>query len=157
MAPDDPRPLVSKPPAAVPETAHVLWVRKQLNAIPSANLGVAAEVISARLRIVLVRWLGPDASHALIQWALDDVKPAHPVLSGARCEAGCVVGLAADGTLHDPGAMTDGFTALVVALGDRLGRVVGEEMAWRLVEQSESLGRGTGKPGEPWMNDRRKV
>jgi hypothetical protein len=127
----------SKAPAAARKPERRLWIREQLNAIPPADLGAAAEAISARLRTVLVRWIGTDACHTLMQRALDDVKPTHPALIGARCDPGCVVVLATDGAVHQPGAVRDGFIALVEALGDRLGRVVGEEMAWRLVEQAE--------------------
>jgi hypothetical protein len=75
-----------------------------------------------------------------MQRALDDVKPSYPALTGARCEAGYIVGLATDDVGQDPGALRDGFGALVEAFVSRLGRVVGEEMALRLVEQAQSPG-----------------
>lgn len=127
--------------AAGREAARRLVARQQSGASAFPDAGKAAEAISGRLRVVLVRWIGADAWQVVLQEALNDVRPSFPGLTGARCEAGRVIGLGADGST--PEAVVDGFAGLLGAVVERLARVVGEGMALRLLEQAAA----------PWPDD----
>lgn len=129
------------PSAAARDTTRRFVARQQLTIVPPGDTGAVAEEVSARLRTLMVQWVGPEAWHALLQRALEEVRPEFLALKGAYCEGGRVRGLATNGATNgkalDPDAVADGFAGLVGALVGRLGRVVGDEMALRLVELAQ--------------------
>ena len=87
----------------------------------------------------LSRWVGIEGSNALVARALARARADHPALSNVRYtsqSAVCLDGLAESARLHGAGAATDGVVAILTALIDLLGRLIGEDLAMRLVEQS---------------------
>jgi hypothetical protein len=138
---------MSDPSAAAADTTRRLVAWQQLTALLPGDTGAAAEAVSARLRTVMVQWVGSEAWHALLQRSLEEVQPSFPVLAGAHCEDGLVLGLAKNGSTNgkamDREAVANGFAGLVGALVGRLGRVVGEEMALRLVELAQDTNHET--------------
>jgi len=87
------------------------------------------------LEVALSRWIGSEGYRALLLNAGRLTLPAHPALSAV---------LTIDGfrpcTPREPSATTDslasGVVALLEVLMELLGRIVGDEMAERLVDQA---------------------
>ena len=122
--------------AAAKEAACQLWVHKGLDAAAPEEMAAAAEQGCARLRAGLTRWIGSDGYSALVDRALQQARVGHPALAGLQCQAGDVQGVAAVVGVHGAAEVSEGILALVALLIDLLSRVIGEEMAVRLVEQA---------------------
>ena len=87
------------------------------------------------LRAGLSRWVGAMGYHALIDRALLLARAEHPALGDFSCLGGDEPGTIAAVRAHGAGGVTAGVVELVTALMELLGRIIGEEMAVRLVEQ----------------------
>lgn len=100
---------------------------------------VAVHAAGERAYRVLSRWLGSTGADVLFARALAQARIEHPALSGIRLrvqpEPG-VEGVRESIAIHGADAVAAGLEALLVALLQLLGRLVGEDMATRLVEQS---------------------
>jgi hypothetical protein len=116
--------------------ARRLWERAVASLAEGADAYAATDRVLADLEHGLHRWIGAEGYAALLQRAVALTLPAHPAL--VRIE---------DLGLRSPprqaATVTDdeiraGVVALLVALMELLGRIIGVEMAMRLVEQ---LGR----------------
>ena len=80
--------------------------------------------------------MGDDGCAALLARALARTEGAHPVLTVMRrITDGDIVldGVAAGVERHGIGAVTAGLEALFAALTDILGRLIGEDMALRVM------------------------
>lgn len=87
----------------------------------------------------LSRWVGVDGSTALFARAIAEAKLEHPALSNVRYSrhsSVCLDGLAESAQIHGSRAAAEGVTAVLTALIELLGRLIGEDLAIRLVEQS---------------------
>jgi hypothetical protein len=84
----------------------------------------------------LTRWIGSDGYRALVDRALEQARGGHPALAGLQCQTGDVQGVAAIMREHGAAEVREGILALVALLIELLSRVIGEEMAVRLVEQA---------------------
>lgn len=122
--------------AVAAETARQLWAHEGLEAGAPEEMAAAAERGCARLRAGLTRWIGSDGYRALVDRALEQARAGHPSLAGLQCQAGDVQGVAAAVGAHGAAEVREGILALVGRLIDLLSRVIGEEMAVRLVEQA---------------------
>lgn len=122
--------------AAATETARQLWAHEGLDAGALEEMAAAVERGCARLRAGLTRWIGSDGYRALVDRALEQTRAVHPALAGLQCPADDVQGVAAIAGVHDAAEVREGILALVALLIDLLSRVIGEEMAVRLVEQA---------------------
>jgi hypothetical protein len=122
--------------AAATEAARQLWARERLDASAPEEMAAATEQGCARLRAGLTRWIGSDGYHALVDRALEQARMGHPALAGLQCQAGDLQGVAAVVGVHGAAKVREGILALVALLIDLLSRVIGEEMAVRLVEQA---------------------
>jgi hypothetical protein len=129
--------------AAAAEAARQLWGQQGLDAGGPEEMAAAAEQGCARLRAGLTRWIGSDGYRALADRALQQARAGHPVLAGLQCQAGDVQGVAAAVGVHGAAEVREGIIALVALLIDLLSRLIGEEMAMRLVEQAWT---GSGRP-----------
>jgi hypothetical protein len=92
--------------------------------------------------------MGDDGCTALLARALARTESAHPVLTIIRrISNGDIVldGVAAGVESHGVGAVILGLEALFTALTDILGRLIGEDMALRVME----LGAPRAQRGEP--------
>ena len=124
-------------PAAASETARRLWARAGGDGGAPEEVGAAADRLCAQLRAGLGRWIGAEGYRALLERALELARPEHPALGGLSCLGG-------DGSLttaavraHGAGETAASFVALVAKLIELLGRIIGVEMALRLVAQTE--------------------
>ena len=129
--------------AAATEAARRLWAHEGLDAGAPEEMAAAAEQGCARLRAGLTRWIGSDGYRALVDRALEEAREGHPALAGLQCQAGDVQGVAAAVGVHGAAEVREGILALVALLIDLLSRLIGEEMAMRLVEQAWA---GSGRP-----------
>jgi hypothetical protein len=121
-------------PTAATDAARRLWARTAADGSASEEVAAAADRMCTQLRAGLGRWIGAEGYRALLERALGLARVEHPALGGLSCLGG-------DGTMtmaavraHGAGEVAAGLVALVATLIDLLGRIVGEEMALRLVE-----------------------
>jgi hypothetical protein len=127
--------------------ARRLFTNPGLSATTDADRGsddtvqtvAAAEQAARRLGDGLSRWFGPFGYHALLTRALVEAQGAHPVLGAVVVRSALepfLDGLADGAQAHGIAAMTYGVTAVLATVIDLLGRLIGEDMALHLVEQS---------------------
>ena len=103
------------------------------------DAAAVVHVVCERVYQELARWIGANGCQALFTRALAQAQVAHPVLGQIRI--GGRSGPALDGVTesirsHGESAVATGLEALLVALLELLGRLIGDGMAGRLVEQS---------------------
>ena len=100
---------------------------------------VAATRICEQLYRDLSRWIGTDGCHALFARALTRTQSGHAALRDVRLGGAtdsCLEGVAESVQVHGASAVAAGLEAMLVALLELLGRLIGEDMATRLIEQS---------------------
>lgn len=102
---------------------------------------LAAQVACERTYRDLTRWLGPSGSHALLTRALAQAQAEHPFLKeihiGRRSEPG-LDGVTGIVQAHGATAVAAGLEAVLEKLLGLLGRLIGDDMAGQLVEQSRT-------------------
>ena len=129
--------------AVATEASRQFWAHDGLEAGAPEEMAAAAEQGCARLRAVLTRWIGSEGYRALVDRALEQARAEHPAIAGLQCQAGDLEGIAASVGVHSAAEVREGILELVARLIDLLSRLIGEEMATRLVEQA---GAGGGRP-----------
>jgi len=96
----------------------------------------------------LTRWLGPYGVHALMTRALARVRPAHPALAGVAVAGRSgitgsplthLAGWGAVAREHGIAATMDAAAAVLASLGEQMGRLIGEELATTLLDQSVAM------------------
>jgi hypothetical protein len=105
----------------------------------TAQTVAAAEQAARLLGDALSRWFGPYGYHALLTRALVEARGAHPVLAAVSVRSPLepfLDGLVEGARAHGNRAMTTGVTTVLATVIDLLGRLIGEDMALYLVEQS---------------------
>jgi hypothetical protein len=121
--------------AGATEAAQRLWARAAGDSSAPEDVAAAAERICTQLRAGLGRWIGAQGYRVLLERALSQTRAEHPALGGLACLAEYELVTAAAEPAQGPGDVAAGLVALVAALVDLLGRIIGDEMAVRLVEQ----------------------
>lgn len=100
----------------------------------------AADRVCRRVSDELSRWIGNDGCRALFARALATAQAdGHPALDAVRTSARsvyCLDGLTESAARHGAAAANDGATATLSALIELLGRLIGDDMALHLLEQS---------------------
>jgi hypothetical protein len=129
-------PEMTEVSATATEAARQFWAHDGLGTGTPEEIAAAAEQGCARLRAVLTRWIGSDGYRALVDRALEQARAGHPAIAGLQCQAGDMQGVAAAVGMHSAAEVREGILALVARLIDLLSRLIGEEMATRLVEQA---------------------
>jgi len=127
---------MTKGSVAATDAARGLWARAAGSAGAPEEIAVAAERLCTGLRAGLGRWIGAEGYRALLDRALGLVRAKHPVLDGLSCLGGDEPLTAAAVRAHGAAEVAAGMEALVAALIELLGRIIGEDMAVRLVEQA---------------------
>ncbi len=138
------RSLMSRTHATAHSVARRVWERATSAAPQSTSrstsranddAGTTAMRLLHDLEVALSRWIGAEGYRALLLNAARLTLPAHPALSAVVT----VDGFRAT-TPHAATAPTDaigsGVVALLEVLMKLLGRIVGDEMAVRLVDQA---------------------
>jgi hypothetical protein len=102
-------------------------------------VAAATERACARVSADLSRWFGIDGTDALFTRALVRAQADHPALANVRYSRQstvCLERLSESARIHGAKAATDGVAAILTALIELLGRLIGQDIAMRLVEQS---------------------
>jgi len=87
----------------------------------------------------LSRWVGSDGCHALFTRALAEARAEHPALQQIRLRARSdpyVDGVAETIIARGEPATADALEAMLVRLVELLGRLIGDDMATKLIERS---------------------
>ncbi len=143
----------SFPSTAAPDVVGRLFSHALGGAEGDAALLAAADLLCARLADGLALWFGSDGSRALVKRALVRVQPAHPSLvaltvgprTGPRT-APYLTGLADNARIHGAMNVAAGVVALLGALTEALCRLLGDELAVRILEQSAGASVATAVP-----------
>jgi hypothetical protein len=129
---------------ALPSPASLQIARRLLtrevapaNERDPAKAGVALQRTFVRVSENLRDSIGEDGSTALLARALASTEAEHPALKNIRRlnEGGIHLdGVVASVEAHGVAAVTAAIEALLAALVDILGRLIGEDMAIRLID-----------------------
>ncbi|MBA3343791.1 MAG: hypothetical protein H0T44_00615 [Gemmatimonadales bacterium] len=131
--------MTLRSPAAT-NAARRLWPRRPGDVSDPEEVAAAANRVCVQLRSGLARWVGSEGYRALLDRALGESAAHHPVLSSLSCHEGDEQAAVAAVRAYGSAEVAAGMVALVATLIDLLGRIIGEEMAVRLVEQSATPG-----------------
>jgi len=107
-------------------------------------VGAALQRTCLRVSENLRDAMGEDGSNALLARALARTESEHPALKSAyrRHQGGIHLdGVIASVEAHGVAAVTAAIEALLAALVDILGRLIGEDMAIRLIDQDAPRSR----------------
>lgn len=117
------------------DVARRLWARTAGESTAPEDVAAAADRMCAQLRAGLSRWIGAAGYNALLERAIGLARAKHPALSGLAClgEDGPATAAAIRG--HGAPDVAAGQVMLVAGIVELLGRIIGEEIAMRLVEQ----------------------
>ena len=126
------------------DVARRLWVRSGGGSDSPEAVGAASVRVARELRLGLTRWVGADGYQALLARALHLSLPEHPVLGGVTANGTDLAEAATAARLHGAGELAGGMVALLATMTDLLGRIIGDDMAVRLVERMVTSGAETG-------------
>jgi len=121
---------------AATDAARRVWARAAGDSRAPEDVTAAAEQLAIQLRTGLGRWIGAQGYRALLARAGGLARAEHPALGGLSWLGEDQPAITAAGQAQGTGEVTVGPVVLVAALIELLGRIIGEEMAVRLVEQS---------------------
>jgi len=102
-------------------------------------LARAAAAACDQLYRELSRWVGPDGCHALFTRALAQARTESPALEQIQLRARSepyIDGVAETIMAHGDPATAEGLEAMLVHLIELLGRLIGDDMAMKLIERS---------------------
>jgi hypothetical protein len=122
--------------AAATEVARRIWQRAVGDSSAPEDIAAAATRMCTDLRAGLSRWVGAMGYRALIDRALLLARAEHPALGSLSCHGGDEPASSAAVRVHSAAEVATGMVALVAALVELLGCIIGEEMAVQLVEQT---------------------
>jgi hypothetical protein len=103
----------------------------------------------------LSRWVGPDGCHALFARALSEARIQNPALGQIQLRARSnpyVDGVAEAIMAHGDPATAEGLESMLVRLVELLGRLIGDDMAVKLIERSLAAS----EPGGAASGERRE-
>lgn len=87
----------------------------------------------------LSRWVGPDGCHALFTRALAQARTEYPVLGQIQLRARSepyIDGVAATIMANGDPVTSEALESMLVRLVELLGRLIGDDMATKLIERS---------------------
>jgi len=87
----------------------------------------------------LSRWVGPDGCHALFTRALAQARTEYPALGLIQLHARSepyIDGVSETIMAHGDPATAEAFESMLVRLVELLGRLIGDDMAMKLIERS---------------------
>jgi hypothetical protein len=99
----------------------------------------AAAIASDQLYRELSRWVGSDGCHALFTRALAQARAEYPALGQIHLHARSdpyIDGVTETITAHGDPATAVGLEAMLVNLIELLGRLIGDDMATKLIERT---------------------
>ena len=93
----------------------------------------------------LSRWVGPDGCHALFTRALAQARDEHPALAQIRLQPRSepyIDGVAETIMAQGDRATAEAIESMLARLVELLGRLIGDDMAMKLIGQSLESDRG---------------
>lgn len=120
------------------DLAHRLVAREALASSAPDDVAAPAHAACERAFRELSRWLGANGTYALLTRALSQARPQHPALGEIRLDAlaePVLQGVGEAVQSHGPSAVAGALEAVLVELLELLGRLIGDDMSARLVEQ----------------------
>jgi hypothetical protein len=111
----------------------------------------AAAAACDRLYRELSRWVGRDGCHALFSRALAQARIDHPALGKIQLRARAepyIDGVAETIIAQGDPATAQALEAMLVSLVELLGRLIGDDMAMKLIERSLGASEGRGSNSE---------
>ncbi|AMW05655.1 hypothetical protein [Gemmatimonas phototrophica] len=121
------------------EVAQSLWALAERDAQPAGDVQSVVDRLFTRLEAGLRRWVGAEGYAALLSRSVADTLPGHPVLSTIS-DLGADEGMPATpqvpATVADAAVQRDAIIALMAAMMQQLGGIIGDAMAIRLIELS---------------------
>lgn len=87
----------------------------------------------------LSRWVGPDGCHALFTRALAQARTEYQAIGAIQLHARSepyIDGVAETIMAHGDAATAEALESMLVRLVELLGRLIGEDMAMKLIERS---------------------
>lgn len=124
------------PSAVATDAARRLWARASGESKAPEDVATAADRLFTQSREGLGRWIGAEGYRTLHDRALGMARLEHPALHGLSCLGGDQAAIAAAVRANGAAQLADGMVAWVAALMDVLGRIIGQETAVRLVDQT---------------------
>ena len=103
----------------------------------------------------LSRWVGPDGCHALFTRGLAEARTEYPALAQIQLRARSqpyIDGVPETIMAHGDAATAEALEAMLVHLVELLGRLIGDDMATKLIERSV----GVSEHGDAISDDRRE-
>jgi hypothetical protein len=111
----------------------------------------AAAAACDQLYRELSRWVGSDGCHALFTRALAQARTEYPALGQIQLRAGSepyIDGVAETIMAYGDPATAEGLEAMLIHLIELLGRLIGEDMAMKLIERSVAASERGGPTSE---------
>jgi hypothetical protein len=149
-----PRAPLSPPSDVGRETAHQLLASHLRDGMDESARIEMIERLGVCIPEGLSRWFGPYGALALVTRALTSARAKHAALApvsvttDAPARAAVLAGIGESARLHGSAAVIEGFVAWAAALSDLLGRLIGEDLASRLLRQCAVVADGLAMPTE---------
>ncbi len=106
----------------------------------------AAERLCLEVTGGLSRWFGPFGSQALVARALATVQEQHPVMRDVQVTGtACLSGLPDTARSHGATATTDAVVEVMAELAALIGRLIGDDLAISLLQQSMTMSSTSGR------------
>jgi len=137
-------------PAARDLARRLINARRSQHATGDTPARVAAAA-GDRLYRELSRWVGPDGCHALFTRALTQAQTEYPALAQIQLRARSepyIDGVAETIMARGDPATAEAFESMLVHLVELLGRLIGDDMAMKLIERSLAASERGGPPSE---------
>jgi hypothetical protein len=129
------RGMTQSSPSAT-EAARRLWTRYASDPASAEKLGAASERLFSELEAQLARWVGAEGFRVLWGRALEQAQTGHPALGKVSDSEWGMRAVVSAVQAHGARQVAAGIVSVVATLIDLLGRIIGEELAVRLVEQT---------------------
>ena len=103
----------------------------------TSDPAASADRVYRALGTTLTRWFGPYGYHALLTRALAETRRAHPALAAVNVKGPTdprLEGIANAASEYGTAAMVDAVTEVAASLVELLGRLIGEDMAAKVID-----------------------
>jgi hypothetical protein len=140
----------SQPDDAAVAFARRLVARERAGDQSDAGLARALERSCMLITDGLARWFGQYGTRALVTRALATAQEQHPSLAGVSVsDSHCLEGVGAGAQLFGSAVVAEGIVSTIARLASLLGRLIGDDLAITLLEQStrqDSASRASSPP-----------
>lgn len=124
--------------------ARRLLERERAGDGSDAGLAGALDRSCSLITVGLSRWFGLYGTRALVTRALATARKQHPSLAGVGVsDSDCLDGVRASAQAHGSAAVAEGIVSTIAGLVGLLGRLIGDDLAISLLEQSTRAGGTT--------------